>query len=259
MEQLAHCSLASGQLWPCSDPASHVRLSQNPTGRAVPSCERGHNTQVREELYQTLGALAGQVSSFYAASAAAPAWAAALAGDLPSMRDAHVRLLMRHVLRPLIKACPPAHRYFPSTTPRYVEAKQPTRFSGFGLHKCLFILCCKQHFRPIRPVLVVHTCFLLQKRAKNGGKCIAVMCVHAGRSGCCLFWRRCCRTCWRAWAARGARSSPPQVPVTSRQNQQDTCISHQHATRMCLHYQIAQIDRAGLSCALACSTFQPAS
>ena len=67
--------------------------------------------QVREELYQTLGALAGQVSAFYAASAAAPAWAAALVGDLPHLRDAHVRLLMRHVLRPLIRACPPAHRY----------------------------------------------------------------------------------------------------------------------------------------------------
>ena len=66
---------------------------------------------MREELYQTLGALAGQVSSFYAASASAPDWAAALAGDLPSMRDAHVRLLMRHVLRPLVRACPPAHRY----------------------------------------------------------------------------------------------------------------------------------------------------
>lgn len=75
--------------------------------------------QVREELYQTLGALAGQVSAFYADAAAAPAWAAALAGDLPHLRDAHVRLLMRHVLRPLIRACPHTHRQsfplFPKT------------------------------------------------------------------------------------------------------------------------------------------------
>jgi hypothetical protein len=70
-------------------------------------------TQMREELYQTLGAIAAQIAGFYQMTAALPAWAAALVGDLPMMPTQHLRLLTRHVITPLVKACPPAHRSAP--------------------------------------------------------------------------------------------------------------------------------------------------
>lgn len=66
--------------------------------------------QMREELYQTLGAMATQVAGFYQMTAVLPGWAATLVGDVHSMPNQHLRLLTRHVIIPLIKACPPAHR-----------------------------------------------------------------------------------------------------------------------------------------------------
>jgi hypothetical protein len=70
--------------------------------------------QLREELYQLLGGLAAGVPGFYARAEAQPLWAAALAGDLDSLPDRHLRILGRHVLRPLIRSCPPPHRWRPS-------------------------------------------------------------------------------------------------------------------------------------------------
>ena len=70
---------------------------------------------MREELYQTLGAIASQIAGFYQMAAMLPAWAAALVGDLPIMPNQHLRLLTRHVITPLVKACPPAHRSVPSS------------------------------------------------------------------------------------------------------------------------------------------------
>ena len=66
--------------------------------------------QMREELYQILGGLASSVASFYQAAAAQPAWAAALVGDLDMLTNPHLRLAMRHIYIPLVKACPPSHR-----------------------------------------------------------------------------------------------------------------------------------------------------
>ena len=68
------------------------------------------HAQMREELYQILGGLASSVASFYQAAAAQPAWAAALVGDLDMLTNPHLRLAMRHIHIPLIKACPPPHR-----------------------------------------------------------------------------------------------------------------------------------------------------
>lgn len=65
---------------------------------------------MREELYQTLGAMASQIAGLYQMTAVLPAWAAAIVGDLPIMPNQHLRLLTRHVISPLVKACPPAHR-----------------------------------------------------------------------------------------------------------------------------------------------------
>ncbi len=67
-------------------------------------------TQMREEIYQTLGSMTAHVAGFYGTTAALPAWAAALVGDLPIMPNQHLRLLIRHVITPLVKACPPMHR-----------------------------------------------------------------------------------------------------------------------------------------------------
>jgi hypothetical protein len=81
--------------------------------------------QMREETYQTLGALASQVAGFYEAAAALPAWAAALVGDLPSMPNQHLRLLLRHIIIPLVKACPPVHRsvHLPETAASFFLIK----------------------------------------------------------------------------------------------------------------------------------------
>ncbi|BDA43725.1 Exportin-5 [Coccomyxa sp. Obi] len=66
--------------------------------------------QMREELYQTLGTIASQISGFYQMTALLPAWQAALVGDLAVMPTQHLRMLIRHIIIPLVKACPPTHR-----------------------------------------------------------------------------------------------------------------------------------------------------
>ena len=68
------------------------------------------HAQMREELYQILGSLASSVASFYQAAATQPAWVAALVGDLGTLINPHLRLAMRHIYIPLIKACPTIHR-----------------------------------------------------------------------------------------------------------------------------------------------------
>lgn len=75
---------------------------------------------MREEIYQTLGAMTSQVSGFYRATAVLPAWTAALVGELPVMPNQHLRLLIRHVINPFVKACPLMHRCFPPFTLLFV-------------------------------------------------------------------------------------------------------------------------------------------
>ena len=67
--------------------------------------------QMREELYQILGGLASSVSGLYQATAAQPAWLAALVGDLDMLTNQQLRLAMRHIYIALVKACPPMHRH----------------------------------------------------------------------------------------------------------------------------------------------------
>ena len=66
---------------------------------------------MREELYQILGSLASSTASFYQATAAQPAWVAALVGDLDMLINQHLRLAMRHIYIPLVKSCPPVYRH----------------------------------------------------------------------------------------------------------------------------------------------------
>ena len=78
---------------------------------------------MREELYQILGSLASSVAGFYQATAAQPAWVGALVGDLDMLTNQHLRLAMRHIFIPLVKACPPMHRHAmrPSNPCKQVE------------------------------------------------------------------------------------------------------------------------------------------
>lgn len=66
---------------------------------------------MREELYQILGSLASSVAGFYQATAAQPVWVGALVGDLDMLTNQHLRLAMRHIFIPLVKACPPIYRH----------------------------------------------------------------------------------------------------------------------------------------------------
>ena len=67
--------------------------------------------QVRESLYQGVGIMATQAAGFFAAGAEARGlWAPALTGGLEAMPAQHARLLIRHIVSPLCRACPPAHR-----------------------------------------------------------------------------------------------------------------------------------------------------
>ena len=77
--------------------------------------------QMREELYQILGSFASSVASFYQAAATQPAWVAALVGDLDMLINSHLRLAMRHIYIPLIKACPPIYRQAPCTTSHWLR------------------------------------------------------------------------------------------------------------------------------------------
>jgi len=82
--------------------------------RASRLCAHGApraRAQVRESLYQALGIIASQAAGFFAAGADARAlWAPALVGSLEHMPMTHVRILIRHVMLPLCRHCPPAHR-----------------------------------------------------------------------------------------------------------------------------------------------------
>lgn len=73
--------------------------------------------QVRESLYQGLGVIASQAAGAFAAGPDARAlWLPALAGGLSAMPMQHVRLLIRHIVLPLCRHCPPAHRHGPPNT-----------------------------------------------------------------------------------------------------------------------------------------------
>jgi hypothetical protein len=77
--------------------------------------KRRARAQVRESLYQALGIIASQAAGFFAAGADVRAlWAPALVGSLEHMPMTHVRILIRHVMLPLCRHCPPAHRRAPA-------------------------------------------------------------------------------------------------------------------------------------------------
>ena len=66
---------------------------------------------MRESLYQGVGTIATQAAGFFAAGPESRSlWAPALTGGLDAMPAQHVRLLIRHIITPLCRHCPPQHR-----------------------------------------------------------------------------------------------------------------------------------------------------
>ena len=66
---------------------------------------------MRESLCQGVGILATQAAGFFAAGPESRSlWAPALTGGLESAPAQHVRLLIRHIVTPLSRHCPPQHR-----------------------------------------------------------------------------------------------------------------------------------------------------
>ena len=66
---------------------------------------------MRESLYQGVGTLATQAAGFFAAGPEAlNLWAPALTSSLEAMPAQHARLLIRHIVTPLCRHCPPQHR-----------------------------------------------------------------------------------------------------------------------------------------------------
>ena len=94
--------------------------------------------QMREELYQILGSLASSVAGLYQATAEQPAWVGALVGDLDMLTNQHLRLTMRHIFIPLVKACPPMHRHANRRT-QYIYVRVFTKLDcQILLNPCLF-------------------------------------------------------------------------------------------------------------------------
>jgi hypothetical protein len=66
--------------------------------------------QVRELLYQACGVFCSQVGGWYANPTAQALWPTALVGSLTIMEDWQLRLMLRHAVIALVRACPPAQR-----------------------------------------------------------------------------------------------------------------------------------------------------
>lgn len=66
---------------------------------------------MRESLYQGVGILATQAAGFFASGPEGRSlWAPALTGGWEAMPAQHARLLIRHIVTPLCRACLPQHR-----------------------------------------------------------------------------------------------------------------------------------------------------
>ena len=67
--------------------------------------------QIREMLYQLVGLLGPRMEAFPACGDASSLWVPTLAGQIPHAQRQHLRLLIRHILQPLTRACPRELRY----------------------------------------------------------------------------------------------------------------------------------------------------
>ena len=63
--------------------------------------------QTREMLYQLVGLLGPRMEAFPACGEASSLWVPTLAAHIPQAQRQHLRLLIRHILQPLTRACPP--------------------------------------------------------------------------------------------------------------------------------------------------------
>ena len=66
--------------------------------------------QVQESIYQTLGALSTQVSGLYCCEPGRQLWAPALLRSLEHVHPQYQRMMLRHLMLPFTKHCPPQHR-----------------------------------------------------------------------------------------------------------------------------------------------------
>lgn len=68
------------------------------------------SAQVREDLYQTLGCLVRCVGGFYACTNFQAPWVAALTDCLDFLHTSHIRMIIRHIMIPMVKTCPENQR-----------------------------------------------------------------------------------------------------------------------------------------------------
>ena len=62
--------------------------------------------QVREALYQTFGYIVRHVGGFFSCTSLAGLWVVALTANLQDLLSNNVRMLIRHIMLPLLKHCP---------------------------------------------------------------------------------------------------------------------------------------------------------
>ena len=66
--------------------------------------------QVRESMYQSLGLMSTSVAAFYGCGPAQELWGRSLMEHVDCMDHQHLRMLLRHLMLPFTKVCPPHHR-----------------------------------------------------------------------------------------------------------------------------------------------------
>jgi hypothetical protein len=62
--------------------------------------------QTREALYQTFGYILRNVGGFPACTSLAGLWVSAMTAHLDDLHSSNVRMLIRHIMLPLLKDCP---------------------------------------------------------------------------------------------------------------------------------------------------------
>lgn len=66
--------------------------------------------QIRESIYQSLGLMSTSVAAFYACGAGQGLWGPGLMDHVEYMDHQYLRMLLRHLMLPFTRICPPRHR-----------------------------------------------------------------------------------------------------------------------------------------------------
>lgn len=88
----------------CETPPGTVSGTVNTDGT------EGNTVQVEESLYQSLGMLSTSMTAFYGCGGAQGLWGPCLTSNLQYMDHQHLRMMLRHLLLPFVRICPPQHR-----------------------------------------------------------------------------------------------------------------------------------------------------